>query len=108
MNFAKNTSSVTRPQFNVFFVENLKVQFFCSYSKVPNVTNRSIETHTCTLGESIGMNYPDAWTNGKLLYGKKHSTNNFVSHNLIKAHDFKISSCQKCYFQLNHTADLHF
>ena len=79
-----------------------------SYSLVPNVTHRSIETHACTLGESIGLNYPHAWTNGKLLCGKKHTTNNFVSHNPIETHDFKISSCQKCDFQLNHTTDLHF
>ena len=79
-----------------------------NYSMVPNVTHRSIETHACTLGESIGLNYPHAWTNGKLLCGKKHTTNNFVSHNPIKTHDFKISSCQKCDFQLNHTTDLHF
>ena len=78
------------------------------YSLVPNVTHRSIETHACTLGKSIGLNYPHAWTNGKLLCGKKYTTNNFVSHNPIETHDFKISSCQKCDFQLNHTSDLHF
>ena len=27
-----------------------------TYSLVPNVTHRSIETHACTLGESIGLN----------------------------------------------------
>ena len=78
------------------------------YSLVPNVTHRSIETHACTLGKSIGLNYPHALTNGKLLCGKKYTTNNFVSHNPIETHDFKISSCQKCDFQLNHTSDLHF
>ena len=86
-----------------------KISATCTkYSLVPNVTHRSIETHACTLGESIGLNYPHTWTNGKLLCGKKHTTNNFVSHNPIETHDFKISSCQKCDFQLNHTADLHF
>ena len=31
---------------------------FCSLG--PNVTHRSIGKHTCTLGESIGLNYPHA------------------------------------------------
>ena len=85
-----------------------KIRHQGEYSLVPNVTHRSIETHACTLGKSIGLNYPHAWTNGKLLCGKKYTTNNFVSHNPIETHDFKISSCQKCDFQLNHTSDFHF
>ena len=32
--------------------------FMQAYSLVPNVTHRSIETRACTLGESIGLNYP--------------------------------------------------
>ena len=35
-------------------------------------------------------------------------TNSFVSHNPIETHDFKVSSCQKCDFQQNHTTVLHF
>ena len=80
----------------------------CLLSKSKCTTHRSIETHACTLGKSIGLNYPHAWTNGKLLCGKKHTTNSFVLHNPIKTHNFKISSCQKCDFQLNQTTDLHF
>ena len=77
------------------------------YSLVPNITHRSIETHACTLGESIGLNYPHTCTYGRLLCGKKHTTNNFVSHNPIETHNFKISSCQIYVFQLNHTTYWH-
>ena len=93
-----------RQSYKILVLRELQLR----YSLVPNVTHRSIETHACTLGKSIGLNYPHAWTNGKLLCGKKHTTNNFVSHNPIETHDFKISSCQKCDFQLNHTTYLHF
>ena len=56
----------------------------CLLSLVPNVTHRSIETHTCSLGESIGLNYPHARSNVKLLCGKKHTANNVVSRNRIE------------------------
>ena len=44
----------------------------------PNVTHQSIETHAWTLGKNIGLKYSHAWTNEKLLCGKKHMTNNSV------------------------------
>ena len=83
---------------NIGNFSSTKYLFYASakskYSLVPNITHRSIETHACTLVKSIWLNYPHAWTNGKLLCGKKHTTNNFVLHNPIKTHEFKISTCQ--------------
>ena len=54
-------------------IQPLEVQTKCSL--VPNIT------HACTFGESVWLNYLHAWTNVKLLCGKKHTTNYFVSHN---------------------------